>query len=107
MIHFKPITAFNKMVSSKRGSLEEGSGDAFLPYPSKTNFSGPQNDPLEVAYIFEQNGFILMRVLRGKPLGRIFALSLQKNIFPDPILWMTITIMMMMMMTMRRNQNKG
>ena len=103
MIHFKPITALNKMVSSKRGSLEEGSGDAFLPYPSKTKFSGPQYNPLEAAYSFEQNGFILMTVLRGRPLGHIFALSFQKHIFPDPI-WVTIT---MMMMTMWRNQNKG
>ena len=84
MIHFKPITAFNKMVSSKRGSLEEGSGDAFLPYPSKTNFSGPQYNPLEAAYGFEQNGFILMRVLRKRPLGRIFAQSVQKPFLPDP-----------------------
>ena len=47
MIHFKPITALNKMVSSKRGSLEKGSGDAFLPCPSKTDFSGPQYNPLD------------------------------------------------------------
>ena len=38
MIRVKPIAAFNKMVSSERGSLEEGSGDASLPCPSKTNF---------------------------------------------------------------------
>ena len=46
MIRIKPIAVFNKMVSSKRGSLEEGSGDAFLPYRSKSNFSGPQCNPL-------------------------------------------------------------
>ena len=85
MIRVKPIAVFNKMVSSKRGSLEEGSGDAFLPYPSKTKFSGPQYNPLEAAYSFEQNGFILMTVLRGRPLGRIFALSLQKQFFRTPI----------------------
>ena len=104
MTHFKPITALNKIVSSKRGSLEKGSGDVFLPYPSKTNFNGRPYNPLEAAYSFEQNGFILMTVLRGRPLGHIFALSLQKYIFPDPI-WVTIT--MMMMLTMWRNQNKG
>ena len=60
------------------------------------------------AYSFEQNDFILMTVLRGRPLGRTFALSLQKHMLPDPI-WVTITMMMMMMMmmTMWRNQNKG
>ena len=38
MIRVKPIAVFNKMVSSKRGSLEEGSGDAFLPNRSKSKF---------------------------------------------------------------------
>ena len=46
MIRVKPIAVFNKMVSSKRGSLEEGSGDTFLLYRSKRNFSGPQYNPL-------------------------------------------------------------
>ena len=41
MIRVKPIAVFNKIVSAQRGSLEEGSGNAFLPCPSKTNFSGP------------------------------------------------------------------
>ena len=90
MIRVKPIAVFNKMVSSKRGSLEEGSGDAFLPYPSKTNFSGPQYNPLGAAYGFEQNDFILKGVLWGRLLGCIFARSLQRQIFPDPI-WSTLS----------------
>ena len=85
MIRIKPIAVFNKMVSSKRGSLEEGSGDAFLPCPSKTNFSGPQYNPLGAAYGFEQNDFILKGVLWGRPWGSIFARSLQRQIFLDPI----------------------
>ena len=85
MIRVKPIAVFNKMVSSKRGSLEEGSGDAFLPCPSKTNFYGPQSNPFGAAYGFEQNDFILKGVLWGRPLGSIFKPLLQRLIFPDPI----------------------
>ena len=88
MIRVKPIAVFYKMVSSKRGSLEEGSGDSFCLYRPKSNFSGPQYNPLWAAYSFEQNGFILKGVLRGRPLGSIFARSFQRQIFPDPI-WST------------------
>ena len=67
------------------GSLEEGSWDAFLPSRSKSNFSGPPYNPLQADYSFEQNGFIPKKILRGTPLGRIFALSLQKQFFRTPI----------------------
>ena len=46
MIRGKPIAVFNKMVSSKRGSLGEGSGDSFFLYRPKSHFSGPQYNPL-------------------------------------------------------------
>ena len=62
------------------GSLEEGPWDAFLTYRSKNIFSGPPYNPLQADYSFEQNGFIPKRVLRGTPLGRIFALSFH-NLF--------------------------
>ena len=38
IIHFEPIAVLNKKVSSERGFLGEGSGDAFLPYRSKSDF---------------------------------------------------------------------
>ena len=41
MIRVKPIAVFNKMVSSKMGFLEEGSGNAFSHYRSKSNFAEP------------------------------------------------------------------
>ena len=72
-----------KCFLSNMGSLEEGSRDAFLTCRSKRNFSGPPYNPLQADYSFEQNGFIPKRVLRGIPLGRIFDLSLQKQIFLD------------------------
>ena len=70
--------------SSNMGSLEEGSWDAFLPYSSKSNFSGDPYDPLKADDSFEQNGFVQKGVLRGKPLGRIFDQSRQKQFFPQP-----------------------
>ena len=68
----------------QRGSLEEGSWDAFLPYRSKSRFSGTSNNPLQAAYSFEQNGCSQKGVLRGIRLGRIFALSVKKQLFPNP-----------------------
>ena len=41
MMRVKPIAVFNKMVSSKMGFLEEGSGNAFSHYRSKSNFAEP------------------------------------------------------------------
>ena len=89
----KSILGMNKCVpmqrgarfSSKRGSLEEGSWDAFLPYRSKSRFSGPSNNPLQADYSFEQNGCSQKGVLRGIRLGRIFALSVKKQFFRTPI----------------------
>ena len=71
--------------SSKRGSLEEGSWDAFLAHRSKSRFSGTSNNPLQAAYSFEQNGCSQKGVLRGIRLGRIFALSVKKQFFRTPI----------------------
>ena len=70
--------------SSKMGSLEEGSWDAFLTCRFKSSFFRTPCNPLQAVYSFEQNGFIPKGILRGTPLGRIFALSLQKQFFADP-----------------------
>ena len=78
-----PITVLNQTVAAKRGFLEEGSWHAFLTYRSKSTISGPPYNPCQADYSFEQNGFIPKRVLRGIPLGRIFDLSLPKQIFLD------------------------
>ena len=52
---------------------------------SKSNFSGPPYNPLQAVYSFEQNGFIPKWILRGTPLGRIFASSLPNQFFQNPI----------------------
>ena len=55
-------------------------GDLFLVRVQEND-----TQPLVASDSFEQIGFILKGVLRGRPLGCIFALSLQRQIFPDPI----------------------
>ena len=88
----KSILGVNKCVpmqrgarfSSKRGSLEEGSWDAFLAYRFKIKFSGTSNNPLQAAYNFEQNGCGQKRGSVGYPPGTHFRPIAQKAIFPDP-----------------------
>ena len=87
MIHFKPITAFNKMVSSKGGSLDEGSGDAFLCYPSKSNISGSQYNPLEAAYSLKQTVSSWWGSLGGRPSDAFLPYRSKSTIFRTPYGW--------------------
>ena len=84
IIHFKPLTVLNKMVSSQRGSLGGPPWDAFLTYRSKSNFSGPPHSPLYAVYSFEQNGSSQKGVLGGRLLGRIFAYRSKSNFSGPP-----------------------
>ena len=85
MILWNPNTVFNRTVAAKRGFLEEGSGDAFLTYRSKSNFSRPLCNPCQADRSFEQNGCSQKGVLRGRLLGRIFVQSFQKRFSRTPI----------------------
>jgi hypothetical protein len=75
------VYSFEQNGFIQRGSLGGPPWDAFLPHRSQTNFSGSPYNPLQADYGFEQNRFIPKGILRRTPLGRIFDLSLQKQLF--------------------------